>query len=157
MIIYIQKIQTNWMKRSRGFPHSTLRNSVPEILPIEPIDSTDTIVFQETIFEEGCFESPIIKKSIVLNEHQLREQQLEINKTTDNTLEISFWNPLKIKKKVGTLNYNSWCQIKSNWRFPMEYTWGYKKVVYNIFYGDPNNVYAIQKATIEKDYQSLLR
>ncbi|NME72289.1 hypothetical protein [Flammeovirga aprica] len=132
MLIYIQKIQTNWTKRSRGFPNASFRNKVPEKLPIEMEITSDAVLLQETVFAEGCFDEPIRKGIQELNETQLREQRLEFEKQNEE-LEIHFWNEDKIKKKVGILPINSWCQIKTNRRFPMEYTWGYYKIVYNIF------------------------
>ncbi|GAL87787.1 hypothetical protein MYP_5018 [Sporocytophaga myxococcoides] len=159
MGIHIQKIQTNWTKESRSSPGSTLRNRVPEKLPIETEELSDSVVLQEIIYNEGRFNEPSKKKVLTINEVQIREQRLDFN-YSDDSLEIGFWTEDKIRKKVGILNFNSWCQIKTNRRFPMEYTWGYYKIIYNIFYGDLNKAkdfMETKKQEIEMDFQSLLK
>ena len=157
MAIYIQKIKTNWTKKSRGNPGSTLRNGVPEKLPIKTTDLSDTVVLQEIIFNEGGFDKPSKNKILEINETQIREHRLDFN-YSDVGLEIGFWNENQIKKKVGVLKFNSWCQLKTNRRFAMEYTWGYYKIVYNIFYGELKSAREVFETgkSIEKDYQTLL-
>lgn len=158
MGVFIQKIQTNWTKRSRSSPDSTLRNRVPEKFPIVSEEWSDSVFLQEIIFNEGGFDVPIKHKVSVLNEFQIREQRLDFN-FSDRLLEIGFWNENQIRKKVGILNFNSWCQIKTNNRFLMEYTWGYYKIVYNVFYGEMNKMKDIMnntKPVIALDFQTLL-
>lgn len=158
MAIYIQKIKTNWTKSSRGNPGATLRNKVPEKLPIVAKEFSDSVFLQQIVFEEGAFTKPNRKGISIVNETQIREHRLEFN-PCDNGLEVGFWTENNIKKKVGLLRFNSWCQVKTNKRFPMEYTWGYYKIVYNIFYGEMQKAEEIVKTKtceIEKDYQSLL-
>lgn len=158
MTIYIQKIKTNWTKNSRGNPSSTFRNRVPEKLPIKTISLIDAVVLQEIMFNEGGFDKPSKNKISEINENQIREHRLDFNHS-DAGLEIGFWNENQIKKKVGVLEFNSWCQVKTNRRFPMEYTWGYYKIVYNIFYGEldgSRGIFETEKK-IEKDYQTLLK
>ena len=159
MAIYIQKIQTNWTKTSRGNPNSTLRNNVPEKLPFETKIRRDLVFLQEIIYNEGKFTEPSNTTISEINEIQIREQRLGLN-DINNQLEISFWTENKIKKKVGIINFNSWCQIKTNRRFPMEDTWGYYKIVYNIFYGEINiapDIVRSKKKEFERDYQTLLK
>jgi phenylalanine-4-hydroxylase len=159
MAIYIQKIQTNWTKASRGNPNSTLRNSVPEKLPITTTTQVDSVFLQEIIYNEGKFTKPSKIKLSEINEIQIREQRLDLNEI-NNQLEISFWTENQIKKKAGIINFNSWCQIKTNRRFPMEDTWGYYKIVYNIFYGEiykATDIVRSKKKEFDKDYQTLLR
>ena len=158
MAIYIQKIKTIWTKSSRENPGSTLRNGVPEMLPIKPNDLSDSVLLQEIIFNEGRFDKPDKNKISEINEIQFREHNLDFNQS-DIGLEIGFWNKKQIRKKVGILNFNSWCQIKTNKRFPIEYTWGYYKIVYNVFYGQldgSRDIFQTEKI-IEKDYQTLLK
>ena len=158
MAIYIQKITTNWTKKSRGNPGSTLRNRVPEKLPIKATDSVNSVILQEIIFNEGGFNKPSKNKISEINETQIREHRLDFN-YSDIDLEIGFWTENQIIKNVGLLKFNSWCQIKTNRRFPLEYTWGYHKIVYNIFYGEldcAREVFETEKS-FDKDYQSLLK
>ncbi|UII26069.1 hypothetical protein LVD15_22625 [Fulvivirga maritima] len=157
MSIYIQKIKTSWTKKSRGNPGSNLRNGVQEKLPIKTVHLVDSVVLQEIIFNEGGFDKPSKNKMLEINETQIREHRLDFN-YSDDGLEIGFWTENQIKKKVGVLKFNSWCRVKTNRRFPMEYTWGYYKIVYNIFYGELNiarEVFETEKR-FEKDYQTLL-
>ena len=158
MAIYIQKIKTNWTKKSRGNPGATLRNGVPEKLPVIAIDKSNSVLLQEITFNEGGFDRPSENKISEINETQIRQHRLDFNHSNSD-LEIGFWTENQIKKKVGLLKFNSWYQVKTNRRFPMEYTWGYYKIVYNIFFGELDGTTGIfeTEKRIEKDYQTLLK
>lgn len=158
MAIYIQKIQTNWTKSSRGNPGSTLRNGVPEKLPIDTKELSDSVILQEVIYNEGGFNKPSENKISGINAFQIREQRFDFN-LSDDGLEIGFWTENYTRKKIGVLSLNSWCQIKTNRRFPMEYTWAYYKIVYNVFYGEldmAEDIVATKKEEIVKDFQTRL-
>ena len=158
MGIFIQKIETNWTKKSRGNPGSTLRNAVPEKLPIKNIENADTPVLQYIIYNEGSFDKPSKNKIYQINDNSIRQHGLDF-KYVDEGLEVGFWGRNKKFKKIGILKYNTWCQIKTNSRHPMEHTTGYTKTVLNIFYGEMDKAKEIvknKKKSIEKDFQILL-
>jgi hypothetical protein len=157
--IYIQKIVTKWTKISRGGTDAGLRNKVPEKLPLEVADTDGAVLLQEIIYNEGGFTNPTFNKIRKLNQNQVIEERFDFQRT-DSDLTVEFWNEDQIKKKLGILNFNSWCQIKTNRRFPMEHTTGYYKIVFNIFYGDLSKIESImssKEAEFEKDYQTLLK
>lgn len=159
MAIYIQKIQTNWTKLSRGYPGASARNQVPEKLPLKIDDVSNSVFLQEILYREGGFDKPHTHKVSKINTFQIRQQRLELDDTA-NGLAIKFWTEDQIRKNIGTLAANTWCQIKTNRRYPMEYTWGYYKIVFNIFYGEPDqaqHIFKNQESVIQKDYQTLLK
>jgi hypothetical protein len=158
MGIFIQKIETNWTKKSRGNPGSTLRNRVPEKLPIRIFESSESALLQYMIFNEGSFEKPSKNKTYIINDNSIRQHGLDF-KHVAGGLEVGLWTRHKNLQKIGVLKFNSWCQIKTNCRYPMEYTTGYRKIVFNIFYGEMEKAKDIVKSknhAIEKDFQTLL-
>jgi hypothetical protein len=88
----------------------------------------------------------------------VREERFDFE-VRGNELIVEFWTENQTKKKSGSLRVNSWCQIKTNRRVVMEHTWGYYKIVFNIFHGELSKIDSVLKdkeAKFEKDYQTLL-
>ena len=160
MGIYIQKIRTYWTKISRGYPGAHSRNQVPERFPMDiPFKSKQEIYLQEIQVEEGTFHRPTIKPPRPVNLIQVRELRLELE-VVDHKLHIAFWQETEIRKNLGTLPINAWCQVKSNRRFALDYTWAYHKNVYNIFYGALSKAEDISRSrepVFIQDFQSLLK
>jgi hypothetical protein len=132
---------------------------VPEKLPFVIGEMSDSVFLQEIVYQEGRYAKPIKTEIRTINETQIRQERLAFE-MADDLLKIGFWTENQIKKKAGSLNYNSWCQIKKNRRFPMEDTWGYYKIVYTIFFGEISKVKTTVSSTnlaFKKDYQTLLK
>ncbi len=140
MDIIIQLIQTEWTKRSRGNPGATLRNSVPDTLPLV-VPTVNNISLQQVLYSERQrFIEPRISESKGIDSDQLRKLRLELEACSE-TLEVKFWGTLmrpsySKAKSIATLSKNRWLQIIGNARIAFEDTTGYRKYVYNIFYGE---------------------
>lgn len=171
MAIYIQKIQSIWTKESRGNPGASLRNSIPEQVPIKGIDTQKGIHLEELIYREyTAYKKPQSKPPQKINPSQLRELGLSFNKDEEK-LHIGFWKQLSnsdmqesgedyILKKAGDLAFNNWCQLKTNRRYPLEHTWAYYKIVFNIFFGDLIKARELMQSKpmqFCQDYQTLLK
>lgn len=171
MAIYIQKIQSIWTKDSRGNPGASLRNSIPEKLPIKGTSARKGMHIEEVVYREyASFQKPQSKPPQKINQSQLRELGLSFKKV-EETLLVGFWKQTNnsdmaafgedcILKKAGALSYNNWCQLKTNRRYPLEHTWAYYKIVFNIFFGELGKAAELMQAKsmqFGKDYQSLLQ
>lgn len=156
--VYIQKIVTEWTKQSRGAPHAALRNQVPERCPLEVLEEYETVVLQEIVFHEHSFTRPIFKKIRKINHNQILQEGFDFQ-FVEMGLAIAFRRDDSHLRKVGILKFNSWGQVKVNRRIPMEYTWGYHKIVFNIFHGELSkikNAMDGKKPEFIGDYQILL-
>lgn len=136
----IQVIKTEWTKKSRGSPGSTLRNSVPIHHPFIAHHTSGILLQKVNYYESDDFKEPYSKLISNINSNQLRDIRLELIEE-DKTLKVKFWGtPIRPSygksKAMASLTNNSWLQIVGNVRVPYESTTGYNKYVYNIFYGE---------------------
>jgi len=136
-MIIIQKIETFWTKKSRGFPNSQRRSKVPELIykDLGTSYTNEAIVLQSFIHEEYNEFKPNYKEKW-LKKTQIRQEQLELE-VTENKLSIHYWginSKYGNAKFIGKLELNNWLQFIINERFPLEHTSGYKKWVYNMVY-----------------------
>ena len=158
--IYIQKIRTDWTKASRGAPKAALRNRVPELLPFDLsiMDGPD-FLFQEIRFSEYDFARPEVKPVKAINHNQVRQYGLAFEEADGDNRNVFFWSEVAVGKCIGMLQPNTWCQIKANRRVIMDYTWGYYKEVFTIFFGEVRKAPSIlqsKPAAFRQDYQTLL-
>jgi len=128
-------------KDSRGAPNAIIRNAVPEIFPIGFIELDQGIYLQKIMYSESDqFSKARTKEFKKINENQIRELKLGIDLSLEQTVQISIFPPFqknsKKEKPIGQLSKNNWLKIVGNERSSLEYTWAYKKYVYNIFYGE---------------------
>lgn len=136
MITIIQTIRTDWTKRSRGQPQATLRNQVPDRLPLDLPDKEEGVWLSEIRFHEfSAFQNPRKKAFKSLNEQQLRDLQLQAT-IEEGNLHLTSWIRDRHGKRLPPIPPNNWGQILNNERYSMEYTWGYCKMVLNICYGE---------------------
>ncbi len=160
-MIYIQKIQTNWTKKSRSHPLASRRNAVPERIPITKLVALEGVWIQENQFSEvDEFQFSQKKENNLINQNQIRQEQLsfEIN-DQKKQVSIGIWNEEGHHKNAGVLTENTWGQILKNRRYALEHTWGYTKVVYNLFYGETSKLKDSmnkEKALFVKDFKTLL-
>lgn len=158
MPIYLQKIETRWTKESRGNPGASLRNKVPEKLPFIDAEVTNKVVLHEITYHEVDSFQTGSEKLRYINDIQVRQEGLAFEEIND-ALVIWYWSKTNNKKKLGTLPVNTWCQWKTNFRYPMEHTWGYTKQVYSIFFGELNQAKNLVRKNVPEfteDHQTLL-
>lgn len=141
MSVLIQRIETYWTKRSRGQPRATVRNSVPETYLIENLPKENGINYIQVKYSEhNNFQAPSIISWKLINENQQREIGLDFKFIDPNILLVSRWGENGFLKKVGELTQGNWLRIVSNERVVLDYTWAYKKHVFNIYFGDPGEM-----------------
>ncbi len=160
-MIVIQKIESRWTKQSRGYPNSEKRSEVKEVFSfsLNNYYNDESIVLQTiTCNEASDFQPTISEKEI--NQNQVRQEQLELS-FADSKLSVGFWgrnSHFGKAKPISALKQNQWLQIIQNERYPLEYTTGYKKVVYNVSFMDAKLRFDISKnpPIISKDFQNQL-
>ncbi len=147
--LLIQKIHTEWTKKSRGGQSAAVRNAVPEFFPPK-IPSTP---IEGDIFAwhyVGCYEwkdfvpkhcTETRKISYLVN-HECVDAELgyEICKIFYIHRPECVGAPIKVHSShpeyVVTLFPEEWCQIICNGRTTRYHSgeWCYKKIVYNCFF-----------------------
>lgn len=143
MAVLIQRIETYWTKSSRGQPRATVRNSVPETYMIENLPKENGVNYIQVRYSEhDDFQEPSITSWILINENQQREIGLDFKLIESNVLLVSRWKKNGFLKKVGELTQGSWLKLVSNERVVLDYTWAYKKHVFNIYFGNPSEMNA---------------
>ena len=141
MAVLIQRIETYWTKSSRGQPRATVRNSVPETYFIQNLPKENGVNYIQVRYSEhDDFQEPTITCWKLINENQQREISLDFKLIEPNVLLVSKWVKNGFLKKIGELKEGSWLKIVSNERVVLDYTWAYKKHVYNIYFGDPSKI-----------------
>lgn len=141
MTVLIQRIETYWTKSSRGQPRATVRNTVPEKYLIDNLPEKNGVYYLQVRYSEhDNFQKSSVTSWRVINENQQREIGLDLKYIEPNVLLVSKWVKSGFLKKVGELTQDSWLKIVSNERVVLDYTWAYKKHVFNIYFGDPNGM-----------------
>ncbi|MEM7372861.1 MAG: hypothetical protein AAF587_29840 [Bacteroidota bacterium] len=136
MTIIIQSIRTDWTKKSRGHPHATPRNRVPEKLDLDLPDREGGIWLSDIQFHEFSNFQHSKKKALkAINDQELRDRGIVI-RCEGELLQLTSWIRNRHGKRLPLIPPNNWIQILSNERYSMEYTWGYYKQVLNICYGE---------------------
>ncbi len=142
MIIYVQAICTEWTKKSRGSPGSSLRNSTPELVPVSFDSDKDGELFQLVEFnEDDNFSKPTLGKIKELGNEQDLEKCITIEKN-DNGYDVymvgkPYWQVYPKPKHLGYLKENTWTRATCNTGM---LNWShesiYRKYCFNIFYGN---------------------
>lgn len=149
MILVIQDISTHWSKLSRGGKYASLRNSIPEALPIQYIPETQSglrLLHHRVVFSESkVFESPFTE---VVSEELSPEYnghfgctEIEVRNNKIFAKYAHNWNcggaPMRWwSSQTVQLALGTWIRIRSNGRFSKgwESYWTYHKTVLNIGY-----------------------
>lgn len=141
MNVLIQHIETYWTKTSRGHPGATARNAVPEYYQLNNLPDKDGIFYIRIQYlEHRDFKEPLVTIWRAINDNQQREIGLDLKFERDDKLLVSKWMKSMFLKKIGKLTPGSWLKIISNERVVLEYTWAYKKHVFNIYFGKPGEI-----------------
>ncbi len=134
-MLHIQRIVTTWDKKARGGKAATIRNSYPEVLPVNIRDRTVQGNYDEInhIHFSHHFEvlNPKPEFPFYFEPHYL----YCINHI--NKLDI-YWNQSHAThtKRLVALSPESWFKIKYIRRHIDEYGWHWEKVVLNIHFGE---------------------
>jgi len=144
-MIIIQFITVHWSKHSRGAPHSTLRNSVPEAFSLPQAltpNATKLFLHEINVYESRQFKEPKHTVSRNVGYSHLRELGLQLEVGKDQTV-VYYWGDIKRPsypkaRRVFSLTPVQYGRIVSNARFSGETTWFYQKHVCNIHFGQEN-------------------
>lgn len=109
---------------------------MPDCFPLASVPEIPGVSFVEVKYSENTsFENPIVSGFRSINENQQRQLGFKFEKF-GSKLAVSKWSDSGHLKKVGILNTNAWLRVIENERESLEYTWGYYKHVYNIYFGN---------------------
>ncbi len=144
MNIYLQKIRTDWTKKSRGEPLASKRHQVPQLWPVQLTSTESGMLLQEILFSETTgFQKPVKEASRTINNHQVRQLGLEFENEGD--MLIVFQWKRDYRKELTRLNQNQCFRLITNRRVPLEHTSGYYREVINIFFGELSKAHDILK------------
>lgn len=141
MQIFIQIIETRWSKLSRGNPGATLRNQVPEIYRFPDSGASEKTVFQIVSYSERTsFAKADADPVLPLSAHDSKKWRIAVE-PGDAFAKILFDGVPNSPSSgrpvnVSELPPHSWMRIVGNRRVAEEYSWTYRKYVYNVFHGD---------------------
>ena len=132
-MLNIQRIMVDWGKKARGGKGAAIRNSVPEALPIseEPSYYED---YGNGISVRHDFYNYMPKQS----EQFIFESGGAFCELEEDRLGIYWFGPPSHHvKKLIELDPNTWVRVIYNYRYTTHESWGYRKIVLNIHFGDP--------------------
>ena len=143
-MILVQEITTIWSKDSRGGPLAATRNAVPETYPLASfvaLPSQVACLYHTIIFSEAN-DFADLKEQLIsyMLTQELRFGCVSIT-PIDEQLQVIYTYDMGcggapqrygLPQLAFSLPPNQWGQILYNGRFPEEYTWTYRKFVYNI-------------------------
>ena len=149
--LLIQKIHTQWTKKSRGGQSAAHRSAVPDLFPLQiPSEPVKDDLFAR--HHIGCDEwNNFVPQYIVETRkisYLLHHECLEVE-LRDGVCKVFYVHrPERVRalirghsgypKNVATLLPGEWCQVIFNGRTTIYDTgeWCYNKMVYNCFSGD---------------------
>jgi hypothetical protein len=143
-MILVQEITTVWSKASRGGPLAAIRNAVPETYPLAffAVSPPQVSCLYHTIGFDEANDFAYPKEQLVSYTltQELRFGCVSISPMGDQVQVIYTYDmgcggaPQRygLPQLAFSLPLNQWGQILYNGRFPEEYTWTYRKYVYNI-------------------------
>lgn len=134
MQVVVQWISTSWTKRSRGEPAATLRNAVPDGLPLP--DLTMPLLHRVTAREADGF---LLHEEV---SHELPHRQVVLQPVDDGLrvqVEPPFGVPVRPHRPHIILGPNDWVRWQINSRSSTASgmgDWYYVSHTFNIGYGD---------------------
>lgn len=135
----VQIVETHWTKQSRGAAGATIRNALPEVLPIPTsVAPSGPILLHHAQFRESDnFTTPRSTGLMIFGAHDETTWRLRIEPADDGGVDVLFYGSrFQFTSGRSTdkarLPANTWLQIVSNMREAHEDYWCYRKFVYNI-------------------------
>jgi len=133
----VQIVVSSWTKASRGAPAAGLRNAVPLSFSLPTGYTVGQVLLHEVSCDEGLnFSARIAPRLRAVSAGQLAAHRLSVCCRKED-VEIAF-SGAPLAPATGrpsdqvVLVPGQWLRIVTNRRIAVEYTWAYRRFVYNI-------------------------
>jgi hypothetical protein len=149
-VIVVQRVLTEWTKRSRGAPGAVRRNAVAEAFPLPPAGRTEVLVHQVVAREQNDFAVQQTQTNLTLPEAgplsldgsagvrlEKTAEQLVVTGVTDVWCRCFTVFPQRSNRVVLRLEIGQWGRWRLNFRLWEDFNnseWLYQKWVVNVAY-----------------------